>query len=284
MTWTEPFTDFIDAHPVIVITIGIILWIPLIYYGVRLFLRCCYSVQVEEGECCVMERWGGYHSTLTKGSHIRLPLVDTLRKIQWGRYDEYGQQCQVDTIYIPTCNNTILLREIPMKTKDLHFAHLEVSVSFRIDNVRHVVYKDPGIYWKIQEQLLDRLKRIVRETRIPDLTVDNINKLYRESANTIQFEKRGITAVTVEVEHIELPPEIVLEKKKEIMEIKRGEEEKRSLFHQTEFQKIELQGSLEFLKSHLVIVKESVKEDAAIATIIAAVMMKRSGTCVEQND
>ena len=214
-----------------------------------------------------------------------IPLVDKLRKITWGRETYEGELIPTEIALIPTTLMERELEPIAFRTKDDHNILCALILSFRINNAHQVAYKEPKIYWAVQDLIVDRLRRIVKESRIgPDTTRDYLNKALSSALAQIKFERRGLSDVAGEVIHVELPRELVLEKRSVEHEKEREVEEAREMQQRLYQEKMERENSLSFLQSHLSLLRESMKDEAAIARIISSVMKKRSRTCLEQND
>lgn len=198
---------------------GAVTWIIVGFFVVRAILPYLLPyVTVLEGEAMVVERWKRYNRTITKGTHLLIPLLESVKTVSWSFDDRYEGPVIVETSRIMTRKTKLELMPFKALTKDSQRVGVTIKIMFFISDVKHVVYHGNNLYGKIQKLIQSRVKESVQQFLVENLTMEKLQEnveIFLEGESKI-FEKHGVSGVACEILDIKYPT--ALTEKRELLE------------------------------------------------------------------
>lgn len=190
---------------------------------------------VQQSETVIIERLGKYHSTLSSGLNIIIPVIDKPRQIIW-RYSSEGPMGNNIVQYVK--ENRIDLREavydFPKQnviTRDNIVTEINALIYFQIMEPERAVYEIANLPQAIEKLTQTSLRNVIGEMDLDDTlsSRDTINSKLQEILDDAT-NKWGVKVNRVELQDINPPMDI-----REAMEKQmRAERDKRATILEAE--------------------------------------------------
>ena len=190
---------------------------------------------VQQSETVIIERLGKYHSTLSSGLNIIIPVIDKPRQIIW-RYSSEGPMGNTIVQYVK--ENRIDLREavydFPKQnviTRDNIVTEINALIYFQIMEPERAVYEIANLPQAIEKLTQTSLRNVIGEMDLDDTlsSRDTINSKLQEILDDAT-NKWGVKVNRVELQDINPPMDI-----REAMEKQmRAERDKRATILEAE--------------------------------------------------
>jgi regulator of protease activity HflC (stomatin/prohibitin superfamily) len=190
---------------------------------------------VQQSETVIIERLGKYHSTLSSGLNIIIPIIDKPRQIIW-RYSSEGPMGNTIVRYVK--ENRIDLREavydFPKQnviTRDNIVTEINALIYFQIMEPQRAVYEIANLPQAIEKLTQTSLRNVIGEMDLDDTlsSRDTINSKLQEILDDAT-NKWGVKVNRVELQDINPPMDI-----REAMEKQmRAERDKRATILEAE--------------------------------------------------
>tara|TARA_Y100000385_G_scaffold290256_1_gene362665 strand:- start:835 stop:1797 length:963 start_codon:yes stop_codon:yes gene_type:complete len=190
---------------------------------------------VQQSETVIIERLGKYHSTLSSGLNIIIPVIDKPRQIIW-RYSSEGPMGNTIVRYVK--ENRIDLREavydFPKQnviTRDNIVTEINALIYFQIMEPQRAVYEIANLPQAIEKLTQTSLRNVIGEMDLDDTlsSRDTINSKLQEILDDAT-NKWGVKVNRVELQDINPPMDI-----REAMEKQmRAERDKRATILEAE--------------------------------------------------
>jgi membrane protease subunit HflK len=120
----------------------------IIYLGYESF----YTVQPAERG--VIKRLGAYHTITGPGPHLKLPIMDTVDKVNVDQVNKFVHRAQ-------------------MLTKDENIVDITVEVQFRIQDAADFLFQDASPGKTIHGAMESALREVIGKSRLDDVMTDN---------------------------------------------------------------------------------------------------------------
>ncbi|MDH3744140.1 MAG: FtsH protease activity modulator HflK [Acidobacteriota bacterium] len=207
--------------------------ILLAVIGVVLLFNSAYTIEPEEQG--VILRFGKYTRTTDPGLHLKIPLVEQIRKVPVQRQlkQEFGFRTVRAGVQSQASRRGFEI-ESNMLTGDLNAAVVEWVVQYRIDDAREFLFK----VREVEETLADMSEAVMRQVvgnrtvdevltsgrqQVADLVEDRLQVLCDQYENGVKIEQVVLQDVN--------PPEPV---KPSFNEVNQAEQEKETKINQAQ--------------------------------------------------
>lgn len=188
----------------LILVIGIVvLIIVLLMQGVRV---------VRQSECLIIERLGGYHTTLTSGLNFTIPFVDQVRPLYWSHNGVIFPSQKIDL------RETVLdVPEQVVITRDNVSMKIDALLYIQITDPVRALYEIENLPTAVAQLAQTSLRNVIGELDLDHSLVsrDTINtklKIILDEAT----DKWGTKVNRVELKNITPPREIQLAMEKQM--------------------------------------------------------------------
>lgn len=165
---------------------------------------------VQQSECMVIERLGSFHRILEPGINIIIPFVDKPRAIKVRRY-KHGSTMPVivEELRIDRRETVLDFPSQSMITKDNVTVSINGAIYYQVIDPKNAVYQVENFIQAIEVLSKTTLRALIGQKDLDEIfsNRDEINK-HLEATMDEAGNKWGIKATRVEIQDVEMPPEI----------------------------------------------------------------------------
>lgn len=164
---------------------------------------------VQQSECMVIERLGSFYKVLNPGINLIIPFVDQPRSVTVQQYTRGGERTTVATHRIDQRETVLDFPGQPMITRDNVAVTVNGAIYYQVVDPKSVVYQVENFVLAVDTLTRTTLRSVVGNRDLDNLLEnrDEVNSRLLEILDQTG-EKWGVKVTRVEIQDIELPPEV----------------------------------------------------------------------------